>query len=375
MTIEPATTTKARKRHGASSVYTEQRSGKDVLIIDISYRDTTGQQKRYRSQANGSTVADARNEEKRIRQNIAQYGSPYAMGNKSAPLFAEVVKEFESDHLRQKKHSTQLSYKAIIRDRLLPRFGLLRINEIDAPALMSLNATALDDWKLASTSANNIQIICRSILRFARVKKYIAGVPDDLPKLKRHRRTGTAPTVREVQAILDASTPNQRLAFSLICYAGLRPSEVRALRWRDIGASIQVNRAIVRGHEDSPKTGTGRLIPIDPELSRLFPENRPPDDFVCQTKQRKGWSETSMTQAFKRLVRKLGQSSTRRLYDLRHYAASEWLSSGLYGAAEVQQMLGHADLTTTGLYAHARPGSGQQAMDRLASARATHQDA
>lgn len=346
---------KQRKRHGDTCVFTETRDGVDVLIIDISYRDTNNAKRRYRSRSHGQTVALAKIEEKRIQENIVKYGSPYRTEDKKVLSFADVAKEFLSDHVSGLKRSTQVGYTRWINEHLLPLWGEIDITEIDAGALMRLNAYGVEK-KFAPTTRNNMQVIARSVLRFAKVRKFIRAVPDDLPRLRKHKRQGEAPEPQEVQRIMNAAKPSQRLCFGLMCYAGLRPSEVRSLRWRDVSDStVQVNSAMIRGVEDTPKTGTGRRIPIDPRLKALLPERTGPDSFVCITKFRGGWTDTAISQAFKKIVRKLGLSKNRRLYDLRHYAITQWLGAG-FPVQEVMRWAGHADLSTTGIYAHSVPG-------------------
>jgi len=55
--------------------------------------------------------------------------------------------------------------------------------------------------------------------------------------------------------------------------AGLRRGEIRALRSTDVDLQrrqVRIERAIWREHEDTPKGGRGRIVPLTPELTAEF---------------------------------------------------------------------------------------------------------
>lgn len=80
-----------------------------------------------------------------------------------------------------------------------------------------------------------------------------------LPALPRARQSVVQtlhPT--QLEAILGAAPPDQRLAFALAAYAGLRAGEVRGLRRPDVDPKrrvITVRRTLVRRAEGPPKSG------------------------------------------------------------------------------------------------------------------------
>jgi hypothetical protein len=73
------------------------------------------------------------------------------------------------------------------------------------------------------------------------------------------------PTVRTVEriraGILDAGGPREAAIVGTLAYAGLRPSELKRLRWSDIGASDLVVRPAGRG-EGQLRLGPPRSVPL-----------------------------------------------------------------------------------------------------------------
>jgi len=90
----------------------------------------------------------------------------------------------------------------------------------------------------------------------------------------------------EVEAIR-AQLPNlcDVVLWGLLAYAGLRPGEARALRWRDVGAHVLVVDRAVSGREIGPtKTYQRRTVelvaPLAADLALLRPKVAAPDALV-----------------------------------------------------------------------------------------------
>src|SRR4029079_17702243 len=89
--------------------------------------------------------------------------------------------------------------------------------------------------KIASSTRKNVQIVLRSVLKFAKEKAFIAAIPAGLPRLKKPEQMSLEiPSDDEVSAIFTKAAPTHRIASGLMAYAGLRPNEVRALLRRDV---------------------------------------------------------------------------------------------------------------------------------------------
>jgi len=110
-------------------------------------------------------------------------------------------------------------------------------------------------------------IVLRSILRFAVERKHLERLPE-LPPLPRKADTEIVTyTDEEVRKLLAACTCSRhRIAVLLICYAGLRTSEIRGLRGCDIDLhtrTLRVRQAITLGPKKP--VGTSRLVKDKPK--------------------------------------------------------------------------------------------------------------
>lgn len=347
----------------------EQRRGKRILVIDITYRDSTGCWARFRRDSKAPNKAAAQAEERRILERIASTGAPYEAPKaeetaRTEMTYGNVVKEYRETKLAADlKATTANGYKQVLDQHLLPRFGEWPVSSITGVAATKL------DHELAlrpgprkrprgRSVRNNVQIVLRSTLRFAVDRGYLAAMPSGMPKLKQPGKVVlTIPTDEEVQRILGTANARQRRVFALMAFAGLRPNEVRALEWpsvkvNDASKMLQVVHGRSLGKTHTPKTGP-RVIPIAPalaaELSMTPPAKR--KGFVARGRMGKPWGQSGMNHAFKSIAKKLGLPKTWTLYYLRHYAVTSWLRKGI-PVHVVQKMAGHNNLATTEKYVH-----------------------
>jgi integrase len=378
------------ERISTMTVREVKRRGKRILVIDIPYRNADGTWTRYRRDSEASTKSAAREEEKRIKDRIAKTGSPFeetpAEEITEAPTvktFADVVNEYRASYMiTDLKVSTRRGYNSILDSVLLPRLGALPITEVDSSAAAALNLKLTEDGgerraKLSRATKQNIQIVLRSVLRFAaEEKKYISAAPTGMPRLKKLDQTILEiPSDEEVKAILRIATEAQRRAFGLMAFAGLRPNEVRALRGRDLalhrkdgqifGGFLSIREGRSFGETDTPKTGP-REVPLAPALARLLAPaaDGPREGYLSRTHKGEPWGQYGLDQAFDRARNKAGLSGW-SVYSLRHYAITSWLRRGI-PVHVVQKMAGHKHLATTQRYVHFLKADLEAAAERLA---------
>lgn len=176
----------------------------------------------------------------------------------------------------------------------------------------------------------------------------------------------------EVEGIRAAMrTPRDRLAVTLMAYGGLRPGEMRSLRWEDV---MQATIVVRRGERRSGSTKTGkkgaRSVPIISVIrDDLEAMGRRPGGLVCGPMDADSWREKNWAPA------RLMVGSTATPYNLRHTAASLWIASGLT-VLEVAERLGHSTpALTMSTYGHLFPEAqlvrGESIEDAATKARAT----
>lgn len=139
----------------------------------------------------------------------------------------------------------------------------------------------------------------------------------------------------------------------LLGWTGIRPSEARELRVRDVVEvpvfGLRIDRSRPEGHAVKvTKSGRGRFVPVPGHVAsivRQLAADKAPDDLLVTTdrggslhanrfRASSGWDVSS---------------DGRRLYDLRHTAVCLWLASGV-PVSTAKEWAGHADITTTNMY-------------------------
>lgn len=149
---------------------------------------------------------------------------------------------------------------------IFPTIGKQRLGEVDRPDVRAARAAMRRDGATVYTANRAIEVLSAA---------FGAAVDDDLIPvnpcrgLRKLTREGVqrrrAATLEEVEGIRAAMTrPRDRAVVSLMAYAGLRPGEVRALRWEDVQVHTLVVRAAAGsdGREKETKTGSIRPVPI-----------------------------------------------------------------------------------------------------------------
>ena len=362
------------------------RRGETRLVLDIHYRKPDGTPGRYRKDAQVQTMAAARAEERRLLALIVQHGEPHEPAEvpdsapaKDAPeaptTFADAVAIFRSGKAITKlKPSTRSGYEEILSTRLLPRFGERRVDELAFEEATKLDAEMVQQ-RLSPSRRRNVQIVIRSVLHAAVDGGKLAAMPK-LPALPKKGRKILVPLTRDqIERLLAASPPAQRIAFALAAYAGLRAGEVRALRWADVDLDaglLVVRFSHSKGETSTPKSGHEREVPLAPQLlaelqaARRCQTQAQARQLVSTTSRGKPWGEFGLNQALKRALRKAGLEGAWRFHDLRHFFVTQLFRRG--GAAPaVQALAGHLHLATTQRYAHMVQADLRQTIGLLAT--------
>jgi hypothetical protein len=176
-------------RKSPMTVIEKVRRGKRILVIDIRYRQADGTTARLRRDSKAPTKTAAREEEKRTLDRIARTGSPYepiaepeTTPAPTVPIFGEVVEKYRASFmLTDLKVTTRRGYDSILDGVLIPRFGALPITAVDGEAACQLDLDLSKPQKpapkhtkggrrkakLTRGRRNNVQIVLRSVLRFA----------------------------------------------------------------------------------------------------------------------------------------------------------------------------------------------------------------
>lgn len=118
-------------------------------------------------------------------------------------------------------------------------------------------------------------------------------------------------------------------------FTGLRPGELHALTWEDIGDSIRVNKAVGKdGTVGLTKSGRARSVPLLPSAADALPPRG--EGIVFLTPRGKRFSARTSSYYWK------GLDAGFDFYALRHSAATRLAEAGV-SPLDIAEFMGHAD--------------------------------
>ena len=188
---------------------------------------------------------------------------------RKCPTLREFWTRFENEYLSAQKPATRKNYGTAWRLYIGPVLGDMPIDAIDRAALARLRSKL---GRLAPQTRNELLGKLRMALRQAEVWFLIDEVPtikaEKLPK----RARPVVYTEEEAEQLIAAARQagGDAPAFVLLLlHAGLRSSEVRALRWGDIDLRkgiVLVQHNYSDGEEVTPKGGEAAPVGLSPDL-------------------------------------------------------------------------------------------------------------
>jgi integrase len=166
------------------------------------------------------------------------------------------------------------------------------------------------------------------------------------------------------EALLRSDTQDAA-AVRLSAYTGLRLGELLALRWSDIdwtGSALTVSRAISAGRETATKSGKIRRVPLPDQAIAALNDLSQRGDFtatgelvVCNVTTGRMLDGSALRRRYKDAQAAAGVHSM-RWHDLRHTYGSLLAASG-EELVTIKAAMGHANISTTEVYLHARPAT------------------
>jgi len=242
--------------------------------------------------------------------------------------------------------------------------------------------------KLTRPMARKVLISFKSILKANRYSHVAAGIAIGSDKRKRRLEAGRDfPTTSEVSRLLNAAKGDMKWrAFLLVvCFCGLRSSELRGLRWSDVdlkSCELHVRQRVDHyGAVGRLKSDTSaRTIPLDRDVMipalMAWKIKCPPSDFVFPSSTGHSEHPASIMRgltpymAAAAVARTDEDGEPRHKYGLhafRHFFASWCINPKTRGGRElppkeVQSLLGHSSITMTmDTYGHMFPAKSDRA--------------
>jgi len=270
-------------------------------------------------------------------------------------------------HLKLERSLSGRTVEAYLRD-----VGKLRAHAARTLPPLSPTSIRLDDLQLfitatakeglSATSQARLISALRGFYRCLRLEKALEDDPTELLESPRTgRKLPTFLSVREIDAMVAAIDMSERLAhrdramIEVLYGCGLRVSELCGLRLSRLHFEEGFVRVVGKGDKE-------RLVPIGPEAIREttryveeervhLPVRKAAVDLVFLNARGGGLSRVSVFNLVKRLAAAAGIRKTIGPHTFRHSFATHLVEGGADLRA-VQEMLGHASITTTEIYTH-----------------------
>jgi integrase len=313
-------------------------------------------------------------------------------GIHTAPSRSITLKEAAADWIRSGEadgleRSTLYAYRQHVDKHILStKLGGLKLGYLKKVHVENFKEGLILDG-MSRSMARKVLSSLKSILYDAKRRGNVAvNVAADV-KVKRSERDRRdlqigvhIPTPEEIAKIIAKLEGRWEPFFLVAIFTGLRASELRGLRWKDVEpfdkAELRVEQRADRwgviGHPKS-KAG-GRKIPIGPEVVKALREWKlrcgtyEPEGLVFVNRAGNPEDYTNIiTRVFKPLqvaagvVTKSGKAKYPGLHTLRHFYASLCINRRADGGLElplkiVQARLGHSSITMTAdIYGHLFP--------------------
>jgi len=235
--------------------------------------------------------------------------------------------------------------------------GLL---EVDQGTLVSF-VSSLRKEGVSPRSINRAVSAVRGFYRFLMLTKRIRTDPTiNIESPRVERRLPSVLTEEEMDRLLSLPPKVTSLAIrdqailELMYATGLRASEVVSLKVEDVHLDLGYVRCIGKGSKE-------RIVPIGSKAIEALTQyiNGPRNSLVARTGSRSlfvnsrgvGLSRQGLWKLVKARVRAAGITRKVTPHTLRHSFATHLLAHGA-DLRSVQEMLGHADISTTQIYTH-----------------------
>lgn len=210
--------------------------------------------------------------------------------------------------------------------------------------------------------------------RYLVAQRYLTQDPTstiDSPKL--WRRLPDVLSIADVERLLAQPKPQDRggirdaASLEILYATGMRVSELARLRMSDLHLDAGFVRCFGKGSKE-------RVVPLGRKatsaLQRYLQSVRPPlakrrgDDHVILSQQGRGLSRQMLWLLMKRYARQARLQQRITPHSLRHSFATHLLEGGA-DLRVVQELLGHADISTTQRYTHVDKGRLKQIHQRF----------
>lgn len=270
------------------------------------------------------------------------------------PTFNDLVESYKQSlaYIGLSLGSKQ-EYKKPIERLLEMGSGLVIENRMQIAVALSRSRSHVDFWFKAIVAAKTsdyqkgrLVLFLKLLYRSHNLGQLVESLklPMDMRPTRGEAHPLTKEQVIQVQYVEDPRWKTYAVYVAFCFYSGMRPSEVRALKWTDIGEKF----ITVLGSKDRQKGVPSRLIPIIPDLRWCLEHCKTLDsNWVFVSLKRRPLNKDVVCQKVNDIFTELGINAV--LYDTRRGIATELVRKG-ESLLNVANLLGHKSTRTTEKY-------------------------
>lgn len=216
-----------------------------------------------------------------------------------------------------------------------------QINEDDIKTFMA---------EKTSNKASSTIIIFLSAIKYAYMNLLKKNITQNIKRPKRERKIPAVLTKEEVRRLIEAtSTKKSRLIISLIYACGFRVSELINLKIQDLDFEERI------GYVKQAKGKKDRIFNIPrflmKHLEKQTKKQKENNQEYLFTGPKGKLTDRNIQKIVRVAARKAGINKGVHPHTLRHSFATHLLENNI-DIRKIQELLGHADLSTTQIYTH-----------------------
>jgi integrase/recombinase XerD len=217
----------------------------------------------------------------------------------------------------------------------------------------------LGDRKLASSTLDRKMDSIRTFYRFLVVERYINDNPTlMIEPLRSWSKLPTVLSIAEMESLInqpDISKPlglRDKALLEIMYACGLRVSELVNLRITDLNPEIGYLRCIGKGNKERVvPVGSMALEAVKNYLNSGRPTLNPKEDWLFINYKGEKLTRDGVRHIIQEIAESVGIQKKITPHTLRHCFATHLLERGA-DLRSLQEMLGHASISTTQIYTH-----------------------
>jgi integrase len=285
------------------------------------------------------------------------------------PTIEAFVPRYLDDYCRAErlKPSTITHKEQVLRSHIVPLLGRKRLDEVTNADVQRIKSHLRDR---SPKTVNNVLTTLNSLLKKSVEWGAIAAMPCTVKLLKARSPEMPFYDFHDYETLVEAAANVDREVLLIVLLggdAGLRAGEMIALEWPQVRWSrrvLTIDKSDWRGHVNAPKGGRRREVPMTDRLERTLRAHRHLRGSRVLAGREDGVTQRGLERRIERAERRANMRVSGRLHILRHTFCSHLAIRGAPAKA-IQELAGHADLTTTMRYMHLSPAARDSAIKLL----------